>query len=301
MRRVIASSLGVLMLATALFPAAAGAGADAKPSAEEVTIYLPTGRERSRHQLTIRLLPQRGIALVSTYEGEEATEEAFREDSYAIAIPRKPLAGSIDVHFPGLGEIVGSVVPEGGSGSEGVTFDGKIRFRDAGRHEPWSASEAEVQIGPETRRLPRGKTRSAELFNVLAENGGPVLPGPASFRFFAHGPPGRRVVEFIAFGDDRPRSGGAFAAVDLEWLPGEVAARRVASRSTAFPSRIATDAVEGRPNKVVFKPPAPFFGSATYLERTGKLRGSLGVRFSGLSLRLAHPPLPATLEDEDLR
>ena len=56
-----------------------------------------------------------------------------------------------------------------------------------------------------------------------------------------------------------------------------------------------------KPKRATFTPPAPFFGKGTYRRRTGKLTGSLGVRFLGLKLHLTASPIPATLTDEDPR
>jgi hypothetical protein len=59
--------------------------------------------------------------------------------------------------------------------------------------------------------------------------------------------------------------------------------------------------VEGKPQMpsgATFKPPAHFFGKGVYHPRTQKLTGSLSVRFPGLTLRLAHPTMEATLTDE---
>lgn len=55
------------------------------------------------------------------------------------------------------------------------------------------------------------------------------------------------------------------------------------------------------PPGATFKPPPPFFGTGTYDPKTQELTGSLGVRFPGLTLPLARPPMEGNLTVEEHR
>jgi hypothetical protein len=89
-------------------------------------------------------------------------------------------------------------------------------------------------------------------------------------------------------------------AVDREWLPGEVATQRWVSRWGVSRARALTVGPGKDPAVVTFHPPAPFFGIGIYHRASHALTGSLGVKFPGLRVRLAKPPLPAVLEDEEV-
>jgi hypothetical protein len=109
------------------------------------------------------------------------------------------------------------------------------------------------------------------------------------------------LVEFIAWAGSTSNR-AEFVAIDREWLPGEVATERWAKKAFVTLTRtVALGAGAGSPASATFTPPAPFFGKGTYRRRTGKLTGSLGVRFLGLTLHLTLRPLAAALEDEERR
>lgn len=309
--RAVLAIAAVALLVASAEPAQADAMV---PAAGHVQVSLQGPGNDYRHTLVFDLYPQRGIALVSTRQGEALSAGVLFADTYAVAIPKEPFEGSIDVDFPGVGEIVGAVVAKEATkpelpakvcdGSPPVSharFEGRIRFGGRGGYRPWAGHKAEASISPECRAPSGGKSEAEELFGAVAEFG-PILPGPAGFRFFAGARPPGRVVEFIAFGNVwEDGSYGTFAAIDKEWLPGEIATERVVSRTTkAFLPGVEVDPDRAPPDHVTFAPPPPFFGRATYRRRTGKLRGSLGVRFLGLSLRLAQRPMSARLEDEDV-
>jgi hypothetical protein len=301
----------------ALLLAPAGAGA-VVPEAGELNIYVPSSEKHPdpHHLLAIHLSPERGIAEVTTSEGEMLGAETFRADNYAMAIPKGSFEGSIDLRLPELGEIVGSITPEDGdpllppakvchdsSDSQTVTFRGRIEIRDASAHGPWSVKRAEGWLDQECEEPTSGKATPRELFDVLREYGGPSVGASSpSFFFFSSGGRHTRPVEFLAVGTDLPAFDGTFAATANEWLPGEVATRRVVvQRLPSFSQAIEAFPAQGPVSRVTFSPPAPFFGTATYSRSTGKLRGSLGVRFPGLALHLAHPPLGASLEADERR
>ena len=309
-----AAALAALCLATlpSLWSSQSAAAAAPAPwpvGRVEMYVHPPGSGGRS---LVLDLYPLRGIAVVSTIEGEPLDLDPYLRDSYAIAIPKAPFDGQIDLHFPKLGRIVGSVGPEGIARSFTTAacdkvparvgkFGGKIPFRGA---PPGVSATTKVTtvVSPECGKDPSGRVGPDELFGALAEEGGVILPGPSGFRFLAHRRAPGRAIEFFAFGNHPTRFFGAFAAIDREWLPGEIATQRVVTQTTrGSAAALALGPGGDRPDRITFKPPAPFFGQATYRRGTGKLRGSLGVHFSGLTLHLARRPLAGILEDEDSR
>jgi hypothetical protein len=314
MRRV-AIALAVLGLATVtmIVPPRTAVAADTVAAAGDVELYLSLPASDPRHTFLLHLYPLRGIAVAMTEQGNQLTDETFLRNAYAMKIPKEPFDGSIDLNFPGVGEVVGTVdlsqanKPELPSKaceyrSPGIAshFEGRIRFPGASGYAPWAGRKAEAAIGPGCAPSSTGKSEGEELFGALAEFG-PTLPGPVGFRFFAHARPPGRVVEFITFGDHQAdKFFGTFAAIDREWLSGDIATERVVSTPTKTISRSVEVGPGGaHPDRIAFAPPAPFFGHATYLRRTGKLRGSIGVRFLGRKLRLAQRPMSAKVEDED--
>jgi hypothetical protein len=77
--------------------------------AKEVTIYLPSPTNHS-YVLELHLFPPKGVAVVDTYQ--RVGYESLRGVAYAIAIPTVPFDGSIELSFPGLGSVVGTVTPK---------------------------------------------------------------------------------------------------------------------------------------------------------------------------------------------
>jgi hypothetical protein len=307
--------LGLATVATIVSPPRTAAAAGTVAAAGDVELYLAQPASDPRHTFLLHLYPLRGIAVAMTEQGNQLTDETFLRNAYAMKIPKEPFDGSIDLNFPGVGEVVGTVdlsqakKPELPSKvceyrSPGIAshFEGRIRFPGANGYAPWAGRKAEAAIGPECAPPSTGKSEGEQLFGALAEFG-PTLPGPVGFRFFAHARQPRRVVEFIAFGDhEEDEFFGTFSAIDREWLPGDIATERVVSKPTeTISSTVKVGPGGADPDRITFAPPAPFFGHATYLRRTGKLRGSIGVRFLGLKLRLAQRPMSAKVEDEDHR
>jgi hypothetical protein len=314
MRRA-ALSLAALAMVTLLgaVPAAASAEkAEASPAGEakEVSIFFrsPTNH---RNVLELKLFPEQGVAVAATYE--VAREEARRSVSYAIAIPPAPFEGSLDLKFPGLGEVVGTVTPATPRGpadqaklcrsnypNESARFAGHLDFRGAGGYARWQAIKAQAAILLGCGAESKAENGSADLFGHVAELG-PVLTGPAPIRLFAEGEVRHRYIEFIALGGKISNT-AEFDAIDREWLPGEVATERwVKKVPVSLQKSVALGGDATKPASATFTPPAPFFGKGTYRRRTGKLTGSLGVRFLGLKLHLTPSPLKASLTDEDPR
>jgi hypothetical protein len=315
----VRAAAAVVLLALVLVgttPASARAtGAPPDGEAKEVTIYFPRSTSH-RKVWELHLFPAKGVAVVDTYDGGEDLLRTSRGVAYAIAIPPAPFDGSLELEFPGLGSVVGTVTPVNAPGSaaqakrcgrsypnEGGTFEGHLAFRGAGGYGSWKATKGPAGIllacGAESKK----ENGSDALFGHVAELG-PVLSGPAPIRLFAQGEVRHRVVEFIAWaGKD---SDIQFVGIDREWLRGEVATERWVKKVAALRNEklsLGPDSTEpassNGPANATFTPPAPFFGKGTYRRSTGKLTGSLGVNFPGLKLHLTPSPLMAALVDED--
>jgi hypothetical protein len=294
---------------------ASAVGAPPDGEAKEVRIIVPSPTDH-HNVLELHLFPAKGVAAVATYEGS-TNGGPERSVSYAIAIPSAPFDDSLDLKFPGLGSVVGTVTPDAPQTSagwaklcrvsypsEGATFEGHLDFRGAGGYGKWQATEAPVEVVLACGAKPKKENGSRALFGHVSELG-PVLNGPAPIRLFAQGEVRHRVIEFIVWaGRD---SNSEFLGIDREWLRGGVAIERWVKKAAALRKETLTlgpdsagPAASAVPVSATFTPPAPFFGKATYRRSTGKLTGSLGVNFLGLKLHLAPSPLTATLADEDL-
>lgn len=278
--------------------------------AQEVNLYVrsPTNH---RNFLQLKLFPEQGVAVAATYE--EARLEPLRGVAYATAIPPAPFEGSLDLKFPGLGEFVGTVTPEVARGpadqaklcrsnypGESARFAGHLDFRGAGGYVRWETSEALASILLACGSEPKEENGPKDLFGHVAELG-PPLGGPAPIRFFSQGEVRHRYIEFVAWGGAHDPDNAQFVGIDREWLPGEVATERWVKKTSGSLGKTVTIGAGTKPASATFTPPAPFFGKGTYRRRTGKLTGSLGVRFLGLTLHLTPSPLKASLTDEEPR
>lgn len=294
-------SVAFIAVVLALLPSSAAADAEPASRVGEISVYLFPPGNPEHHGLELHVFPGQGVAVVKTRGAEE------RGITYAIAIPRQPFEGSLDLTFPRLGKIVGKVAAEAGQepcagvGGEEATFRGKLRFRGVGGHERWSATKAEAGLRATCQPIepPRGKG-DVLLTNAVAREG-PGFSGPDSIAFFARSFTRERYLEFVAVA---PYSTGpaTFLATDIESLPGRVEAERWINRTGV--EALRTLSVEGEPQMpagATFTPPPPFFGKGVYHSRTHKLTGSLGVGFPGLNLRLTSPAMKASLIDEERR
>ncbi|MFT3863880.1 MAG: hypothetical protein QM729_06380 [Solirubrobacterales bacterium] len=248
------------------------------------------------------------MAIARTYYGGhfEPTSGVY----YATAIPAAPFDGSLDLDFPGLGQVVGTVTPTGIRGkaaeaklceenypSESATFEGRIAFHGAGDPRRWRAKKVEASIVPDCGARLERRNGPASLFHHLG-GFGPSFSGDF-IRFFAKAETRKRRVEFVAVGD-RSEDQGTLIAIDTEWVHGKIATQRWVKRfPKSFEGTVHFAQDDDEPSRVTVTPPAPFFGRATYLRRTGKLTGSLGIHFPGLTVRLARPPAEVIFEDEE--
>jgi hypothetical protein len=301
--------LVALVLVGAIAPRAGAASVAPEGEAREVSIYLPSPTNH-RFELELHLFPAKGVAVVDTYQRVGA--ESLRGVAYAIAIPPAPFSGSLNLKFPGLGEFVGTVTSEppreaeaetklckSNYPSEAARFEGHLSFRGAGGYSNWQATEAQTVIVLACGAEAKKKNDAPALFGHVSESG-LVLSGPAPIQFYARGEVRHRYLEFVAFAGHSSDT-VEFAAVDREWLHGDVATERWAKEDPVSLKKTVTFGSETtKPPSLTFNPPAPFFfGKGTYRRSTGKLAGSIGARFLGLKLHLTPSPIGASLFDEE--
>jgi hypothetical protein len=305
--RLAIAALLALLCATVVASSAAGR-AGSSGEAEKVTIYLPSP-PKSQKAFTVEVFPAEGVAVARTFYGDKY--EPTSGVSYSAAIPAAPFDGSLDLDFPGLGKVVGSVTPikvrgasaearlcEGRYPSEAATFGGRIAFHGAGDPRRWQARKAEASIVPSCGARLEKQNGPASLFHHL-DGFGPSFSGDF-IRFFASGETKRRRTQFVAVGDLRGNRALTLIAIDSEWLRGEIATQRWVRRSGGSFAKVVHFARgDSEPSRITVTPPAPFFGRAIYRKRTGKLTGSLGVHLPGVTVRLAHPPAEVIFEDEE--
>jgi hypothetical protein len=300
------AALLALLCVTVVVSSAAGKTA---PSGEvaDVSIYLPSPTN-PKNELSLEVFPAEGVAVARTSYGSrfEPTSGAY----YAAAIPAAPFDGSLDLNFLGLGQVVGTVTPTEVRGetaeamlceesypSESATFKGRIAFHGAGDPRRWKAKKAEASIDPSCGARLERRNGPSSLFHHLG-GFGPNFSGDF-IGLFANGETKKRRTQFVAVGDSRGNRSLQLLAFDEEWLPGEIATQRWVKRYASFDKVMDFAQDDDEPSRVTVAPPAPFSGRATYLKRTGKVTGSLGVHFPGLKVRLARPPAEAIFEDEE--
>jgi hypothetical protein len=296
MRRAAGLVLAALAIVAGALPA--GAAADDRP-VESVTVYLESAKHPLHHVLTLRVWPLEGMATVVTYPDVAETENG-RGVIYAVAFPPHPFDGSLEITLPGLGEFVGTVAPkEPGNcrgGAQLTHFDGRIEFHGAGGYGTWRGTRAPATVTRSCTKPAEKRASTKDLAAIVSELG-PRLPGPSLVRFEAFSRD--RSLAFAMFGDRQ--HGASFVGVDREWLPGEVAVERWASRQRLSFAGTVTMGPGGRhPARIAFRPPRPFFGVGHYDRHSHRLTGSLGAEFLGLRARLTSRPLIAVLEDEEV-
>ena len=304
----LAIAVLLLLLCAALAASAAAGGAEPASDVYEVSIYLHSSTNPN-DILSLEIFPAEGVAVAKTFYGREVKDESGV--TYSMAIPAAPFDGSLDLRFPGLGEVVGTVTPnkvrgpaavaklcEHPYGYENATFEGRIAFHGAGDPRRWRADGVEeAAIVPACGVHLERHNGPASLFHHIGE--GPGFGG-AFVNFFANTESKTRQTQFAAVGDLRDGDPATLLAYDTEWLRGEIATQRwVKSYASSFANVLHFPRKDTDPSRITVTPPAPFFGRGIYLKRTGKLTGSLGVHFPGLNVRLAHPPAEVIFEDEE--
>jgi hypothetical protein len=270
--------------------------------ADSVSVFLELTKDGQRHPLELSVFPLEGVVAVRTDESPQ--HEDNRGVNYVMAIPKGPFDGSLDLELPGLGVIDGTVAPDHPLGPAGQKklcegreypaeyghFRGQFEFRGAGGYASWKAREAEASIVLTCGALPSRGNGVASLYDHLDEGADTDFSGDF-VTLIARGETPARTLTFIAVGD-QSEGRGTLIGIDTEWLPGEVLAQRSVKYLTRdFGKAVRFPLHEDFPSKVVLTPPAPFFGRAVYRPSTGKVAGTLGAHFLGLSTRLARPPL----------
>jgi hypothetical protein len=182
--------------------------------------------------------------------------------------------------------------------SESATFEGQIAFHGAGDPRRWRTRRAEASIVPGCGARLERRNGPASLFHHL-DGFGPSFSGDF-IRLFANGETRRRRTQFVAVGDLSGNHSLTLLAIATEWLHGEIATQRWVKRyADSFEKVVHFAQDDDEPSRITVTPPAPFFGRGTYLRRTSRVTGSLGVHFPGLKVRLARPPAEAIFEDEE--
>jgi hypothetical protein len=278
----------------------ARAGA-AVPAPEKLTLYVHAPGHAYRHVLGLTVYAERGVAVVFT-DTSDTEVENDRGVTYATRVPKGPFDGRVDVHFPGLGYIVGWLVgvgrPEGQAacaGSERESgsghFVGHLAFRGSGGYGTWHATRVSASVTrgctAELTDEPKPKT----LFGYLDEFG-PGFSGGSDGPFSvldARIPGRKRSAELLALVYGRgPEESVVFTARADEYLGAGVVCERWAKRS-GIPRRDQFEIAPGsrRPPSATLKPPAPFSGEATYSRQGQTFLGDLEVHLLGRTVRLA--------------
>jgi hypothetical protein len=305
--------VAIVLVGVALVAAVAASNAAA--SSEHVEIYLrgPHGH-RYRDTLQLKLFPRQGVAVVTTLTGGTDFEEGGGV-AYATRTRKGLRAGRVDVHFPGLGRIVGRVLgdgePEPARGKTGCAatesfesghFVGHLVFRGSGGYRTWRASRVKSYTTRNTSC--REKIPPKTLFGYLDETGTPALEGGSSLASVLGSgyENGKRSVQFIAEIHGRgPEEAAGFTVFDDEWLAGHrIAANRWMSRR-GVPLGDHFEIAPGarKPPSATLRPPAPFSGDAIYSRKGHTLLGDLSVDLLGLRLRLAGPHTVAFLDNSE--
>lgn len=298
--RVAIVVLGLVLVAAVT--ASSGAAATAAQGPEEtLSLYLHAPGHWSRHVLALKVLARQGAVAVLTEESDVEVEND-RGVAYAMRIPKGSLGHRLDIRLPGLGRVVGRIVPpkrgsqggcSNGEESEGVIFLGRIEFRGSGGYGHWRAHRAEATITRACEEGAPGVPKPPEsAFGYIAEYG-PVISGGSNgpFSFLqavdvrGHG----TGIEFTAEVDGRgPEETVGFTAIDFEWLRGGIAVKRWAQRR-GVPRRDQFEIAPGgrRPASATISPPGPFSGEATYSRKGGTFLGDLSVHLLGRTVRIA--------------
>jgi hypothetical protein len=281
--------------------AQSGTAAAEAPPPEKLTLYVHAPGHAHRHVLGLIVYAEKGVAVVFTDTSVDEVENE-RGVTYATRVPKGPFHGRVDVHFRGLGYIVGRLVgvgPEGQpgcKGSEGESgsghFVGHLLFRGSGGYGTWRATRVSAEV---TRGCAAEATRAGSvpktLFGYL-DGYGPGFSGGSDGPFSlldARVGGRRRSAELLALVYGRgPEESLTFNARTDEYLGHGVVCERWANRS-GIPRRDQFEIAPGshRPPGATVKPPAPFSGEATYSRQGHTFLGDLSVHLLGLTVRLA--------------
>jgi hypothetical protein len=277
------------------------AAAAEAPPPEKLTLYVHAPGYQYRHVLGLTVYAEKGVAVLFT-ETSGIEVENDRGVAYATRAPKGPFDGRVNVHFQGLGYIVGRLVgvgPDGQpgcDGSEGESgsghFVGHLVFRGAGGYGTWRATRvsADVMRGCAAEAT-QGASVPKTLFGYLGGYG-PGFSGGSDGPFSvldARVPGRKRSAELLALAYGRgPEESLTFIARADEYLGDGVVCERWAKRS-GIPRRDQFEIAPGsrRPPAATVKPPAPFSGEATYSRDGQAFLGDLTVRLLGRTVRLA--------------
>jgi hypothetical protein len=297
--KVSIAVLGLALLCAAIAPVATAAEAPA----ESEGVYLEL-KPRKDARVTIEVDLQRGVAVVDTEMGPLYEARRHRPGGavdYAAKIPKGPTGDRLDLKIPGVLSVDGELTPS--PDEEGVEFNGSLRFTGKGGYLDFHATHAIGYIG-ELRICEGGCPRpNASLFEytddhypfVFSNENSQVLSSELRL-------PGRTGVFQATHGKES--SAAAFKARGVEWAGavGEVAVTRTIEMAPVAGSDFKVSSKIERPEWATVRPPAPFFGRATYRKigtvrtpASSRLTGSLSADIFGVKVRLAGAAATASL------
>jgi hypothetical protein len=309
--------LGLALACACAAPTSFAAGVEVRPPTEEIQLDL--GQVGPFH-VTADIKPLLGVAVIWTETGPKEGARKGRPwgtVGYATRTAVGPAEGKLDVEFPGLGSIVGELVPrpnegggsawldcEGGGTMEGLEFHGSISFEGTGGSPTVDVDQAKGRLyrTSELRCRPgggEGSRTGAGLFDYLEapHKVSGADTATLSTEVTAHG----RVARFEAT-HHAAGNRSTFRAQTMERLPGPVAVER-AVEVTGVPGHdFKVSSKAEHPKSATVRPPAPFSGSAVYRSAgsirsaaPGKLTGSLSADIFGVKVRLAGARTKASL------
>jgi hypothetical protein len=299
-------ALGLVGLGAA---ATSTAEAATPPHAERLTLSLHAPGHEYRHFLGLTLYAEKGVAVLFT-DTSDIEVENDRGVTYATRIPKGPFDRRVDVHFRGLGHIVGRFVgggkPYGSQACEGSSegesesghFVGRLVLHGSGGYGTWRATRVSAEVtrgcGAETTRA---ESVPKTLFGYLGGYGPEFSGGgngPNSV-LVARTPGRKRSAELLAlvYGSG-PEESLTFIAYADEYLGHGVVCERWAKRSQ-IPRRDQFEIAPGaaHPPSATLKPPAPFSGEATYSRKGQVFVGDLKIHLLGRTVSLAGPTAAA--------
>jgi hypothetical protein len=108
MRAARLAAVLLALLCLAGFSTGASGASGTYDEASKLEIYLRSPAN-PQHVLALDVYPNEGVAVVHAAFFDKRQDE--RGIAYAIAIPKARFDGSLDLNFPGIGEVVGTVTP----------------------------------------------------------------------------------------------------------------------------------------------------------------------------------------------
>jgi hypothetical protein len=312
---VVGIVLTAVMLLALLAPVAVAKGTAGLPE-ERLEIYVAKPGHPHRNPLSIRIYAAQGVATASSVSDfESALGGTGSGVTYAIRIPRRSLDGRIDIHFPGLGRVVGHLREIGKAEPkktqracvellrESAAFVGRIDFRGSGGYATWGTGRAPASLerpapGCASSARPSKPKKLGEYVSELGPyfvggGGGPV----SELRAVLGGRGGATGFYAQVYGRG-PGETVDFTVLDYERLAGEVLCNRwVALRGVPRGDLFEIAPGARSPSSATVSPPGPFSGEATYSRKGRTFLGDLIVHLPGRTIHLAGTTAEASVEN----